>query len=125
MILDTCALLWLAAGGGRLSSRAVKAIENAPNVCISAITGFEIALQHSHGRLKLAVHPKVWVESMLEQHGIACIQLSLEVCANAAMLPHHHRDPCDRFIIATAKLLGMPVVTTDRIFEKYGVETIG
>jgi PIN domain nuclease of toxin-antitoxin system len=36
-------------------------------------------------------------------------------------LPPLHRDPADRFIIATATIQRAPVVTTDGRFAEYGV----
>jgi len=41
-----------------------------------------------------------------------------------ASFPPIHDDPCDRFIIAAAKLDDLPVVTTDERFEKYGVTVL-
>jgi PIN domain nuclease of toxin-antitoxin system len=49
----------------------------------------------------------------------------LNFCITAARLPPIHDDPCDRFIIAAAKLHDLTVVTTDEQFEKYGVKVIG
>ena len=43
----------------------------------------------------------------------------------AVELPNIHRDPADRFIIATALIGNIPVVTADRRFAQYGVETLG
>ena len=42
MILDTCALLWVAQGGGALSAAALQRIDTAPVVYVSAISGFEV-----------------------------------------------------------------------------------
>jgi len=42
----------------------------------------------------------------------------------ATELPEVHRDPADRFIIATAILGNLPVVTTDRRFRDYGIQVI-
>ena len=50
--------------------------------------------------------------------------LTLDVCIAAAELPSLHDDPCDRFIIATAKLNDWTVVTADERFEKYGVTVV-
>ena len=47
----------------------------------------------------------------------------LDTCA--VELPDIHRDPADRFIIATALIGNIPVVTADRHFAQYGVETLG
>ena len=52
------------------------------------------------------------------------LPLELHACIAAAQLPPIHNDPCDRFIIAAAKLHELTVVTTDEQFEKYGVTVI-
>ena len=41
MILDTCALIWLASGSDQLSKAALAAIDAADLVYVSAITAFE------------------------------------------------------------------------------------
>lgn len=46
------------------------------------------------------------------------------VMLKAAELPLHHRDPVDRFIIATALIHQLPVLTGDKRFPLYGVKTI-
>jgi PIN domain nuclease of toxin-antitoxin system len=43
----------------------------------------------------------------------------------AVDLPPVHKDPCDRFIISTALIRNLPVVTADGRFSDYGVEVIG
>ena len=35
-----------------------------------------------------------------------------------------HKDPADRFIIATAMAENLPVVTSDSRFSQYGVKTL-
>ncbi len=53
MLLDTCALLWLAEGGKELSVGARKQIESNAVVYVSAISAFEIGLKHRAGKLAL------------------------------------------------------------------------
>ena len=124
MILDTCVLLWLASGNKKLSRAALKEINAAPAVYVSAISGFEIAIKVAKGKLKLPHPPQEWFEKVVEHHGLTILPLELNVCIAAAKLPPIHNDPCDRFIIAAAKLHGLTVVTTDEQFEKYGVTVI-
>ncbi|NDF01520.1 MAG: PIN domain-containing protein, partial [Verrucomicrobia bacterium] len=52
------------------------------------------------------------------------LPLALNVCITAAQLPPIHNDPCDRFIIATARLHDLTVVTADEQFAKYGLKVI-
>ena len=124
MILDTCALLWLATGNKRLSRGAVKKINESPAVYVSAISGFEIGLKVAKKKLKLPLSPKDWFTRVVEHHNLTILPLSLEICVAAAELPAIHNDPCDRFIIATARLDDLTVVTADGNFEKYGVTVI-
>jgi PIN domain nuclease of toxin-antitoxin system len=124
MILDTCALLWLASGDKKLSRATLKEINEVSAVYVSAISGFEVAIKVAKGKLKLPRPPQEWFEKIIEHHGLTVLSLELNVCIAAAQLPPIHEDPCDRFIIAAAKLHNLTVVTTDEQFEKYGVTVI-
>ena len=124
MILDTCALLWLASGDKTLSRATVKKIDEAPAVYVSAISGFEIAIKVAKGKLKLPLRPRDWFERVVEHHDLTVLPLTLDICIAGVELPPLHDDPCDRFIIATAKLNDLTVVTADRRFGKYGVRTM-
>ena len=124
MLLDTCALLWLAEGGQKLSRQARNRIEDAPVVFISAISAFEIAVKCRSGKLKLPVPPMEWFKGIVEHHGLAVEPLDWDVCMAAVDLPAIHKDPCDRFIIATAKMRHLTVVTADPVFCSYGIEVV-
>jgi PIN domain nuclease of toxin-antitoxin system len=124
VILDTCALLWLAAGGKKLSRAALKEINESSVVYVSAISGFEISLKVCSGKLELSHPVEKWFGQVVDHHGLAILPLSLDVCIAAAKLPAIHDDPFDRFIIASAKLHDLTVVTTDEQFEKYGVTVL-
>ena len=124
MLLDTCALLWLSQGGGNLSEDTLERIEHAPLAYVSAITGFEVALKWKSGKLKLPAQPDDWLDIIIEHHNLDVLPLTFQICRRAALLPPFHGDPCDRFIIATAKELNLSVVTADSIFVHYGVDVI-
>src|ERR1700722_16160723 len=124
MILDTFALLWLASGSKKLSRATLKEINESAAVYVSAVSGFEIAIKEAKGKLKLPQPPQEWFEKAVEHHGLTVLALELNVCITAARLPAIHDDPCDRFIIATAKLNGLQVVTADGRFEEYGLKVL-
>ena len=77
MILDTCALLWLASGDKKLSRAALREINAAAAVYVSAISGFEIAIKAAPGKLKLPHPPQEWFEKVVEHHGLAVLPLDL------------------------------------------------
>lgn len=124
MLLDTCALLWLAHDQSKISPDTLAKIESTATVYISAISGFEIGLKCRSGKLTLPMSPADWINGVVDHHDLTILALDLEVCLIATELPAIHKDPCDRFIIATALAKGMPVVTADKRFTEYGVEIL-
>lgn len=124
LLLDTCGLLWLAAGSNRLSKETLYTIDNAPIAYVSAISAWEISLKAERGQLKLPMPVREWFISALEQHSLMLASLDVDILFAANQLPWHHRDPADRFIIATALNKGAVVVTGDDKFSMYEVDTI-
>jgi len=124
VILDTCALLWVAQGGGPLSAVALQRIDAAPVVYVSAISGFEIGIKVQKGKLHLPVPSADWFAAVLAHHQIEVLALDLDICLRSTALPPIHSDPCDRMIIAAAQVYHWPVVTTDPLFARYGIEVI-
>lgn len=123
LLLDTCGLLWLAAGHRRLSAPARKRIDSATLVGVSAITAWEVGLKAARGELKLPMEAEEWFEGVIEHHRLQVFEITPRIAFEANRLPWHHRDPADRFILATARLHHMAVVTADDNFAVYGVET--
>jgi PIN domain nuclease of toxin-antitoxin system len=124
MILDTCALLWLAAGSNDLTRNTLKKIEETNVIYVSAITGFEIAIKAAKGKLKLSKKPREWFDAVVSFHRLTVLPLNLNICLGATELAPFHNDPCDRFIIATAKIHNLAVVTSDQNFARYGLRIL-
>ncbi len=124
MILDTCTLLFLPSGDRRLSELARRRIADTRTIYFCAISAFEIALKWRDKKLDLPTRPDIWVRRVAEKYSLAEIALDSSLCAAAALLPPIHQDPCDRFIIAAAKRLHVPVATIDPKFEPYGIEVV-
>ncbi len=124
LLLDTCALLWLASGSPNISKEARRRIDNSFVVYVSPISLWEIARKVQKGKLQLPLEPAEWFTRVREQHNLTLLPLSEAVMFKAATLPEIHKDPADRFIIATALLNNLDVVTTDHNFPDYGVTCI-
>ncbi len=124
LLLDTCALIWLASGAPELSEQARSAIDRADTVWVSAISAWEVSLKVVRSTLELPGPPEEWFGSALDHHHLSLAALSVDVLVAANSLPWHHRDPADRFIIATARALGAAVVTSDRQFQLYDVNVL-
>jgi PIN domain nuclease of toxin-antitoxin system len=50
---------------------------------------------------------------------VDCVPVTREIAERAAALSDIHRDPADRFIIATALLTSSPLVTLDQTIRQY------
>ena len=122
LLLDSCALIWLAEGSNRLTKNARQRIDNAFVVYVSPVSLWEIARKVAKGVLKLPLEPQEWFARVKEQHNLTLVPLSETVAFKAATLPEIHKDPADRFLVATAIENKLTIVTADHIIPQYGVE---
>ena len=124
ILCDTCALIWLATGDAKLSRMARTVIRDAELLCFSSISIWEIARKVKAGELEIPVSPTLFADMLVKQYGMKELPLDNTVMLRSSALTEIHKDPADRFIIATALLNDCVVVTGDRRFPKYGVETV-
>jgi PIN domain nuclease of toxin-antitoxin system len=124
LFLDTCALLWLAGGNPRLTGELLEVVDQADRVYVSPISAWEISLKVERGALALPMEPELWFARVVDHHGLALSPLDVSVMIAANGLPWHHRDPADRFIIASAQRENATIVTADRHFQSYEVKLL-
>lgn len=125
LLLDTCAILWLAADPARLSPAARQAIsENRSELLVSAISAFEIGLKHRKGRLDLGIEPEIWWDRAVAHHGLNVVPISDAIALGSTALPPLHADPCDRMIVATASQVAAAIVTSDPLIRQYPGVTV-
>ena len=124
IILDTCGLLWLAGDGTALSAQTLARLDEEPIVAVSAISAFEISLKWLARKLELPIPVQEWWDGVVAHHQLEVLPVDANVAFRATELPPIHRDPADRFIIATAERYHAPVVTSDDRFTRYGVKVL-
>jgi PIN domain nuclease of toxin-antitoxin system len=88
-------------------------------LAVSVVSCWEVALLHRRGRIALPLPFDDWLHAALNESGIASIPLTAEMAVAAAQLTEVHRDPADRFIIATAVQLHVPLASLDSAFPGY------
>ena len=117
-LLDTHVLLWWVSGDPRLSSAQRKVIEAAGEdepLWLSDITLWEIATLSALRRIELEIPLRDWLERATAAPLVQCLPISPAVAAEVAALPStFHRDPADRIIVASARVLGATLLTRDR-----------
>ena len=124
LLLDTCAFIWLATGDDKLSNQARRAISAADCVFVSPISAWEIGQKHRQRKLKLPMAPQELFDAVVGRYALDIAPLDTAIMFKASLLPEHHKDPADRFIIATALLNGFAIVTAYSHFPEYGVKVI-
>lgn len=125
IVIDTHVLVWaVQADASRIGPKARKHLDmavSARGLYVSAITPWEIAMLAHHGRLALGKDVGEWIEQALSLPSVILAPLEPAIAVDSVRLPGAlHKDPADRFIIATARHLGLPVLTGDRAIITYG-----
>lgn len=119
VVLDTCAILWLAAGRSPRAetAHAIKAARAQDAVLLSPISAWEIAMKHARRSEELGLKepPGAFFGAFAAQIGVRLAELSVAVLVRSTGLEGFpNRDPADRMIVATALEAGARVVTGDR-----------
>ena len=96
-----------------------RSIVEAQAVYISPISLYEIAKKCRIGKWD-EMRPHVErLPSVAREQGALWATLTPEVLLEAARMSWAHRDPFDRILVATARLNGLSLVTTDRAISEY------
>lgn len=122
IVLDTHVWVWWAHASELLTSPQTQIIEanETDTIGVSAISVWEIAKLVEYNRLELPCSLHEWFEKALNYPGIRLLELTPDVAVESTQLPgDFHRDPVDQIIVATARLCGCPLVTSDNKILKY------
>jgi len=125
LVLDTCTFLWLVTDDSSLSPMARSLIVDPDNeVLLSAVSTWEIAVNHGLGRLPLPDDPERYVPKLRRDHAIEPLPLDEESTLYLRRIPPLHRDPFDRMLVCQAIVQGLTLLTPDRDITQYPVRTL-
>ena len=125
VLLDTHAFLWWLAGDERLSLNAREVIgDEETTVYFSAASAWEICTKVRIGKLPGATEVAMDLPACLISQGFTPLAISVEHAQRAGNLPGSHRDPFDRMLIGQSQALDIPLVSNERLFDRYGVNRI-
>ena len=113
LLLDTHIWIWSLAEPKQLSPRVHRELKDPANeLWLSPVSTWEALLLHSKGRIQLRGNVREWVTSATMYMREA--PLTHEIVVVAQELALRHQDPADRFLAATAEVLGLTLVTADQ-----------
>ena len=121
-VLDTHAWIWWMDHDPRLGRRELDALDRLPvedRPYLSAISLWEAATLVELKRLTFGVPLKEWLALAAHPKAIRLVPITPDIAAQTAALPaSFHRDPADRLIVATCRILGLPLLTRDRLIMR-------
>jgi PIN domain nuclease of toxin-antitoxin system len=115
LLLDTHIWIWSSSYPERVSTRVTRHLNNPENeIWLSAVSIWELRLLHNKGRIKLTPNAVAWIQDNLTRLKIREAPITFEVALAVSTLTLPHNDPADGFIVATAKVFGLTLVTADQ-----------
>lgn len=129
LLLDTHAAVWLV--DGRLAPEPLDQIIMAGlagRCFVSWVTAWEVGLlarKNARGvaRFQALPSPDAWYSSLVGKSVITEVPLSAQLLIDSSLLPGAlDTDPADRMLIATARSLGIPLMTRDVAIHAYAAQ---
>lgn len=119
-LLDTQVLFWMVDDPDQLPRAAVDILEDRRSrLYFSLVSIWEASIKFALGRTDFTMPPAALRDGLLKA-GVQQLPIASEHVIAVARLPHLHRDPFDRLLVAQAEVEGLTLMTTDKKLAQYG-----
>lgn len=124
-LIDSNVLLWWVSEPHKLTSRVLGLLADpAHDILVSEATIWELATKIHKGKLTaFGSSIDLLLDEIAAQH-MTLLPMKLAHILRTATLPHHHKDPFDRMLIAQAMEEKVPFIASDEQTRKYDLEVI-
>jgi len=120
IVLDTHVWVWWVHGDSHLPPEYHAILESQESLGVSIISCWEVAKLTQYGRLTLPCPVSEWLNQALSYSRVTLLDLTPAIAVESTMLPGaFNRDPADQIIVATARLLDCPIITSDQKILAY------
>jgi PIN domain nuclease of toxin-antitoxin system len=122
ILLDTNVLIWIIENSSRLGAEARESVggRGPGEIAVCAISFWEIGMLLSKKRIALSRTLADFVDSIGADDRFRILPVDAAIAVEAGTLPAGiHGDPGDRMIVATARHLACPLLTSDREILAY------
>ena len=124
-LLDTHALLWWFFDPDKLGRAAYDVIEDGENdILVSAVSAMEITTKYRLGKLPDAERLAKRFSAEVEFGKFIELSITIAHAELAGQLPFEHKDPFDRLLIAQSMIGNIPLVSNEKVFDKFGIERV-
>ena len=124
LLLDTQILIWLEEQPEKIKDDVKEKIFSEPLVLFSLVSVWEIAIKIKTGKLALQNSLKALVENFIKDYSFDILHINQEHIYYTQQLPMYHKDPFDRLLLAQIIVEKIDIVSSDEIFDLYGVKRI-
>ena len=114
-LLDTVTIIRHFAGSGRVGRSALNILHDANNhFLVSTVSLMEVLYLSEKKRIDLSLSDTISMINSSSYYSIVDLSADVIKMAETITFPELH----DRLILATAKLLNIPIISSDKEFEK-------
>jgi len=126
LLLDTHIWLWSDAAPEKLTSEINRELANSENqLWLSPVSIWEITVLLEKRRITLKQDFRNWADESVRDLGLQEAAITWEVAHELRYTILSHRDPADRFLVATAKVYDLTLVTSDeRLLNAPGLKVL-
>lgn len=122
ILLDTHIWVWWVSGGRALTPSEFELLtaNEAAGIGVSIMSCWEVAKKVEQGKLELDRDVAAWISAAIVYPGVQLLDLTPAIVVESTRLPTpFHRDPADQLIVATSRVLDIPLVTHDGKLRAY------
>jgi len=125
LLLDTHTFLWWDGQKDKLTPSTLTLCQDETNdLFLSMVSIWEIQIKVQLKKLILRIPLPDIILHQQQTNQLQILPITLEHIFALETLPHHHRDPFDRLIIAQSMVENLPIITVDSTFKMYPIETL-
>jgi PIN domain nuclease of toxin-antitoxin system len=125
VLLDTNAFYWATMDSPRLSLPARDVLSSgSERLVVSPLLVYELSQKNAKGKLELAIPARDFVRRGMSQLRAAELPLLLSHTELSDVIGWHHRDPFDRLLALQAFGEQIAIVSSDTVFDRYGIRRI-
>lgn len=123
-LADTHVLLWMAELPENIPTRPKAILESGNVILLSHVSVWEIAIKAKTQKLELQFDLSDYIDFSISRYGFQLFPITLQHINYTQQLTLHHRDTFDRLLIAQSFVENIPVISSDEVFDLYGVQRI-
>ena len=126
LLLDTHIWIWSDLQPWRLTSDVTRILSDTENeLWLSPISVWELIVHVEKKRIMLEKDVLTWIATSKQELSLREAPMSWAVAEELRFVVLRHRDPVDRFLVATARVQDLTLVTADRtLMEIEGVRIL-